>query len=89
MRRLLRSRQLAGLKFRRQVPIGGYIADFVCLYPRVIVECDGDQHADSVYDEARDAWFRSQGFRVFRFWNKESLEETEGVLETLLQLGER
>ncbi len=85
MWRLLRSRSLEGLKFRRQVPMGRYIIDFVCLDPRVIVECDGDQHADSAYDVDRDAWFAAQGFRVFRFWNKHILEETESVLAVLLE----
>ena len=83
MWRQLRRRQVAGLKFRRQVPIGLYIADFACLYPRVIVECDGGQHADNAYDARRDAWFRSQGFQVFRFWNNEIIEEIEGVIEAL------
>jgi len=53
---LLRCGQLGGLKFRRQVPLGAYIADFVCFYPRVIIECDGGQHADSAYNAERDAW---------------------------------
>ncbi|MDR3509929.1 MAG: DUF559 domain-containing protein [Caulobacteraceae bacterium] len=63
---LLRGGALEGLKFRRQVPLGTYIADFACLYPRVIVECDGGQHADSAYDAARDAWFTAQGFKMIR-----------------------
>ena len=62
---------------------GSYIADFACFYPRVIVECDGGQHADSRYDDRRDAWFRSLGFRTFRFWNNEIIEEAEGVADAL------
>jgi very-short-patch-repair endonuclease len=84
MWRLLRSRQLEGLKFRRQVPLGRYIADFACFYPRVIVECDGSQHSGHTYDSARDAWFEAQGFKVFRFANESVLEETDGVLDTLI-----
>ena len=89
MWRLLRSRQFAGLKFRRQVPLGPYIADFACFYPKVVVECDGEQHADSAYDERRDAWFVAEGFLVFRFWNHQVLEETESLELTLLAALER
>ncbi len=84
MWRMLRSRQLEGLKFRRQLPIGPYIADFACLNPRVIVECDGGQHVDNAYDAERDAWLKAQGFRVFRFWNDHVLRETDGVAHLLL-----
>ena len=82
---LLRGAQLSGLKFRRQVPLGGYIADFACLYPKVIVECDGGQHADSAYDTARDAWFRAQGFQVLRYWNNEIIDHPEAVAEAILR----
>jgi very-short-patch-repair endonuclease len=85
MWRLLRGGQIGGLKFRRQVPIGDYIADFACFDPRIIIECDGGQHADSVYDAARDAWFRARGFQIFRFWNGEVIDNSEGVAETLLR----
>ncbi len=81
----LRGGRLAGLKFRRQMPVGDYIADFACHYPKVIVECDGGQHADSAYDLARDAWFRSQGFQVLRFWNGEVIERPESVMSLILQ----
>jgi len=50
----LRGRRLDRIKFRRQAPIGNYIADFVCLEARLIVEIDGSQHADSDYDRRRD-----------------------------------
>ena len=70
--------------FRRQAPIGPYIADFVCFEARLIVECDGGQHCDNSSDAARDAWFESQGFRTFRFWNNEVLSSPEGVLTVLL-----
>ncbi len=81
--RMLRSRRFEGLKVRRQAPIGRYIADFVCLYPRVIVECDGGQHADNAYDAARDAWLTEQGFKVVRLWNTEVLGEPEHVAHVL------
>ena len=61
---ILWDRRFAGCKFRRQMPIGGYIADFVCFDHRLVVEVDGSQHHESRRDEMRDAWFRSQGFRT-------------------------
>jgi very-short-patch-repair endonuclease len=65
--RKLRSEQLR-FKFRRQHPLGPYVADFVCLAPRLIVEVDGSQHADQLaYDTKRDAFFRHHGFDVMRF----------------------
>lgn len=81
--RLLRDRRFAGYKFRRQVPIGDYIADFVCFSERLIVEADGSQHAESARDARRDAWFAAQGFRVRRFWNADILRNREMVAETL------
>ena len=83
--RVLRSRQFEGCKVRRQIPIGRYIVDFVCLYPRVVVECDGGQHADSGYDAVRDAWLRGRGFKVVRLWNTEVLPEPEHVEHVLRQ----
>lgn len=79
----IRHRQVAGAKFRRQVPIGAYIADFVCFERRIVVEIDGGQHAESEKDQARDAWFGSQGFTVLRFWNSDVLSHLEGVLTAI------
>jgi very-short-patch-repair endonuclease len=81
--RALRSRQLATAKFRRQVPIGPYVADFMCYAARLVIEVDGGQHADSVRDRIRDRWFRENGFRVLRFWNNEVLRNVEGVLTVI------
>ena len=67
--RILRDRRFAGTKFRRQVPIGPYVADFACFNARLIIEADGGQHNESHSDAVRDAWFAAQGFRVLRFWN--------------------
>jgi len=80
----LRGRAFQSLKFRRQFPLGNYIVDFVCLERRLIIELDGGQHnepADRQYDAARDAWLRSQGFRVLRFWNNDVFEDWEAVAE--------
>ena len=78
----VRGKQLEGFKFRRQEPIGNYVADFVCYEKRVIVEVDGSQHC-SEKDHERDRWFEGQGFKVIRFWNNEVLKNTEGVWEVI------
>src|SRR5580698_5412188 len=67
--KLLLDRKLVGLKFRRQVPIGPYFADFVCLSCRIIVEADGPFH-DEEHDAKRDAWLAGQKFLVLRFPNR-------------------
>ena len=82
--KLLRDRRLCQLKFKRQVPIGKYVADFVCFEKRLIVEADGSQHADSDHDRERDAWLRAQGFTVVRFWNVEILKTPRVVQDTVL-----
>jgi very-short-patch-repair endonuclease len=82
----LRYRQLGGWKFRRQAPIGSYIADFVCFERKLIIELDGGQHAERAeYDERRSEWLASQGFRVLRFWNHQVFEETESIKEWIWQ----
>ena len=74
----LRRQQINGYKFRRQFPLGIYIADFVCLEARLIVEVDGGQHAEQTSKDAlRDMWLVSQGFRVLR--------ETDTVVEAIVQ----
>jgi very-short-patch-repair endonuclease len=80
----LRGRRLDLIKFRRQVPIGPYIADFACLEARLVVEIDGSQHADSVRDTARDAELKQRGFRVLRFWNDDVLRELDAVCDTII-----
>ena len=80
----IRSGQL-GVKFRRQHPIGNYIADFACLDPRLIVELDGSQHqAQQSHDARRDAFLRVQGFDVMRFGSNDPFVNFEGVLQALL-----
>ena len=83
--RYLRDRQLDGYKFRRQRPIGPYIADFVCLEKKLVVEVDGGQHAGQVeLDTKRSGYFKEKGYRVLCFWNNEVLQETESVLTVIL-----
>jgi very-short-patch-repair endonuclease len=77
----LRDRRLAGAKFRKQMWLGGYIADFACADARLVVEADGSQHADNAdYDADRAAAFARLGWRTLRFWNNEITENLEGVL---------
>jgi very-short-patch-repair endonuclease len=78
----LRDRRLKG-KFRRQVPIGPFIADFASYEYRVVVEVDGGQHNGAATDERRDRWFAANNFRVLRFWNNEVLSNLNGVLEAI------
>ena len=82
----LKNRQLGNFKFRRQSPVGKYVADFICHEKTLIVEVDGGQHMEaSRKDDERTAWLVSQGYRVIRFWNDQVLEETEAVLEEILR----
>jgi very-short-patch-repair endonuclease len=82
--RHLRARQIEGIKFRRQCPIGKYIVDFVCFESKIIIEVDGGQHSiEREKDKERDEWLKSQGFKVLRFWNNEVLTNIEGVLEVI------
>ena len=83
---LLRRRQMEGLRVRRQVPIGPYVADFVCFSKRTVIEVDGGQHAQKTdRDTARTRWLESQGFNVLRFWNTDVLDNPAGVLEAIRQ----
>lgn len=70
-------------KWRRQEPLGRFIADFVCYEVRVIVEVDGSQHGGP-YDEARDAWLMQQGFEVLRFGNDELNHHIGSVIDAIV-----
>lgn len=77
-------RQMPGMKFRRQVPHGPYVADFLCFSGRLIIEVDGGQHAERAEADAlRTRYFEEQGYRVIRFWNHDVLENVEGVAEVI------
>lgn len=85
----LRGRQMCGLKFRRQHPLGPYIVDFYCHQARLVIEVDGGQHWDEEnrrYDARRTAYLHMQAIRVIRFSNDEVLKDTEGVLEHIQQV---
>jgi very-short-patch-repair endonuclease len=80
----LRSRQLTGIRFNRQVPIGPYICDLVARTPKLIIELDGGQHAEAAdYDANRTTFLQQRGYRVIRFWNNDVLENLEGVLTVI------
>jgi very-short-patch-repair endonuclease len=85
MWRILRARQLAGYKFRRQQPIDHYIVDFVCFSHRLVIEIDGGQHMESKSDEIRPRYLARNGFRILRFWNNDVLENREGVSERVVE----
>ena len=81
----LRNRRLEGFKFRRQMCIGPYIADFCCREAKLVVEVDGSQHGDRTgYDEARSTALAKEGYRVLRFWNNEVMGDLEAVLIAIL-----
>lgn len=82
--RVLRGRQVSGVKFRRQHPFGDYILDFVCLELRLVIEVDGGHHAERAErDAVRTAHLQEAGFWVMRFWNHEVLKEIEAVKERI------
>ena len=82
--RRLRGRQFAGFKFRRQLPVKGYIADFCCPERKLILELDGGQHLETTdYDRRRTEVLKSWGYKVLRYWNTEVVENLDGVLEEI------
>jgi very-short-patch-repair endonuclease len=81
--RRLRRRQLMDWRFRRQVPIGPYIADFACLEKNLVTEVDGGQH-NALVDADRTVYFEARGFTLLRFWNNDVLGNVEGVCEMIL-----
>ncbi len=88
----LRDRKFLGLKFRRQVPIGPYVADFYCHERKLVLELDGGVHdgeRQKVHDGNRDANLKALGFRIVRFTNDELLEDPDSFLDKVRQQIER
>ena len=82
----LRNRQLQGLKFRRQFPVGPFVTDFGCEECRLIVEVDGEQHADAMdYDERRTLKINELGWQVIRFTASDVVRDLDAVLVTILR----
>ena len=86
-----KSDRLLGLKFKRQKPIGPYIVDFICTERWLVIELDGGQHQlQTEYDQQRERYLETRGYRVLRFWNHQVLAKTEAVLEQIrLEIGEQ
>lgn len=84
--KLLRRRQFAGFRFRRQAPIGAYVVDFFCPAANLIIELDGGHHVDRAEaDRRRTDYLTRAGYRVLRFWNNELNENEQGVLTIIAQ----
>lgn len=82
----LSRRQMAGLKFRRQQPVGRYIVDFVCFEQNFVIEVDGGHHGTKENldrDKNRDAWLEQEGYRVIRVSNRDVKTNLDGVLQTI------
>jgi very-short-patch-repair endonuclease len=85
----LRRDQVDGYRFRKQHPVGPYVADFACLIAKLIVEVDGGTHStdrERAYDRARDTYLRERGWRVLRVWNDDIYKNSDGVLEMICAL---
>jgi very-short-patch-repair endonuclease len=85
---ILRAHRLDGTPFRRQVPIGPYIADFVCHAVKLVIEIDGGQHFEPdglVRDQRRDAFLKVKGFSVLRFNNHDVMMNRRGVAEVIAE----
>lgn len=91
LRHYLRGHRFLGLKFKRQKPIGSHIVDFICTERWLAIEPDGGQHQQQTeYDQQRERYLESRGYRVQRFWNHQVLAESEAVLEQIrLEVGEQ
>ena len=77
---LIRAHRMEGIKFRRQYPIGPYFADFACVSKRLVIEIDGDHHADKAEADARrTAFMESLGWKVVRFGAAETVQNPEGI----------
>jgi very-short-patch-repair endonuclease len=81
--RFLNRRQLNGIKFSRQMPVGPYICDFLCRERKLVIEVDGGQHCESEKDLVRTAYLEREGYRIIRFWNNEVLGNVDGVLQAI------
>ncbi len=82
----LRNRQLNSNKFKRQHPMQNYIIDFYCVEKKLAIEVDGSQHINNInYDENRTRELEKLDIRVIRFWDNDVLQNTEGVLEKILE----
>ncbi len=87
--RVLRKRNINNCRFRRQYPIGNYIADFVCREKKLVIEIDGGQHNEPEtikYDEDRTRYIESKGYKVIRFWNNDIDNNLDSVYLEILKV---
>ena len=82
---VLRDRRLGGWKWRRQVPAGPFIVDFLCPECGLVIEVDGATHDDQTYDACRTAYLESQGLRVLRLWNHSIYEDLAACCDAVLE----
>jgi len=78
--RVLSARKVGGFRFNRQVRIKPFICDFVARTPRLVIELDGGQHAESEADARRTRYIEARGYRILRFWNNDVLGNLDGVV---------
>jgi len=86
---IIRASRFHGYKFKRQVLIGNYIADFVCEDKNLVIEIDGGQHNEEesiIYDNQRTAYLKNNGYQVLRFWNNDVWNNIEGVCSKILEV---
>lgn len=84
----LRFKQMSGLRFRRQQPVGPYVTDFFCARAKLIVELDGDQHGSEkamASDRARSEWLKARGYSVLRFPNREAFRNRQGIVDAIVR----
>ena len=82
----MKGKQIEGIKFRRQEPIGQYIVDFASHDKKLVIEIDGGQHSENEVrkrDNDRTEWLEDEGYQVLRFWNDEVLTNLDGVIERI------
>ena len=82
----LRGKQLDGLRFRRQHPIGVYVVDFVCLERRLVIKVDGGPHGErkqAAFDRQRTEWLTAEGYYVLRFWNRDVMLSLDDCLTAI------
>ncbi len=82
----LRGKRVWNFKFKRQIPLGKFIVDFCCQEKKLIIELDGGHHSKAItklYDSQRNAFLKSEGYKVLRFWNNDIDKNLDTVLETI------
>jgi very-short-patch-repair endonuclease len=86
----VRANRLGGFHFRRQQPIGEFIADFYCVAAELVVEINGASHEEQVgYDDSRDRFLNAMGLEVLRVSNERVMNEIDKVMEEILDACER